>query len=107
MATCPQCGSTETRATPRGGCFGTFLFFAFMIGIPVVIGIIVPNFWNWMFGPGPGDFTFFTQGFFWHFLIVIILSGVLAGLLAFKVFKIQRRDPGTMLITCSRCGASL
>ncbi len=114
MARCARCGSTDTAVTHRGGCFGTFLLFAFMIGIPIAIGIIVPffnssiNFWYWMFGGGSfGDFTFFTQGFFWHFLIVMILSGVLAGLLVFKVFKMQRQDPGTAIITCRNCGASL
>src|ERR1700692_3427716 len=105
MDSCPQCGSTETVATPRGGCFGTFLFVALLIAIPLVIGMIVPHFWDWACG-GLGSFAFFTQGTVWHSVIVSILIPLLAGLLAFNVFKVHRRDPGRMDITCASCGAA-
>lgn len=107
---CPNCRTNFEIGTlylvePRG-CRFSFLFYTLMIGIPIMVGIILHSFnssinlWDWMFHSFPNA-DWYTQNL-WHFVVVAVLSAVLAVLIALKVF-----GPGRdKYLCCDNCGAT-
>jgi len=101
---CPDCRGDLYLVEP-GGCRAAFLYFVFLIGIPIVVGNIAHslnsnlNLWSWMVDSFPNNVL---QGFF-HLVVVVLLSGLLSVLIVRKILnKTLRKQKYLQCRNCSR-----